>query len=129
MVRRGALVLAVLVLCAGCGGGSGSHNDSPKTTCTKANDIQRLATQAEAAATSGAANAQDLINQLGGAVNGAVKGAKSGPVSVDLSVVANDVDRLDVDFKDNKSSVPGDIRSLQDSLIKLAMDCSAVLTG
>lgn len=129
MVRKGALVLAVLVLCVGCSGGEGSHNDSPKTTCIKANDIQRKATAAETAASSGAANAQDLINELGGAVNGAVKGAQSGAVSIDLSVVANDVDRFDVDFKDNKSNLPGDIRSLQDSLIKLAMDCSQVLTG
>jgi hypothetical protein len=130
-MRRTAAVAAVLfVFGTACSKGGPASQDSPKATCQKANDIQRKATAAEAAIAAGAANAGSLIEDLGGAVTNARDAAKEGTaVAVDLEVVFNDVDRLDNDYKNDKGKVAGDVNSLKDSLIKLGMDCSDVLTG
>jgi len=120
----------VFALSVACSKSSPAGHDTPQVTCQKANDIQRKATAAESAIASGSAGAKNAIDELGGAVLGARRAAESGtPPAIDLAVVANDVDRLGVDFNDKNPAVSTDVNTLKDSLIKLGMDCSNILTG
>jgi hypothetical protein len=129
MMRRPVVALIVLGLGAACSHGAPAQ-ETAKQTCIRGNEIQQKATAAEAAALSGASNAQDLINELGGAVTGALKRVQHGlDISGDLQVLNGLVDHLDLDYKNDRSKVPADVAALKDVLIKFGMDCSAYLTG
>jgi hypothetical protein len=121
------LVIGLLIAVSGCGGSS-AGGDSPKTTCEKANKIQQLATKAEQEI--GTPDATKAISELGGAVTEAERNAKKGSAAaIDLNVVLNAVGRLHEDVVTDPSQVPADVASLKEELIKLAMDCSKVLTS
>jgi hypothetical protein len=129
-VRRATMIIGAIAIVSGCGGpgSSPSHNDSRKTTCEKANAIQRQAAKVEAAIAGGSSDT-NAIDTLGAAVTGAVNGAKKGtPEGIDLNVVLADVHRLRDDAGD-RSKILVDANTLRNSLIKLGMDCSRVLTG
>ncbi|HET7380642.1 MAG TPA: hypothetical protein VFJ24_11415 [Gaiellales bacterium] len=94
-----------------------------KTTCEKANKVQRLADLRSAG---------DLkaIGDLGEAATEAAKGAKKGSAAArDLNSVADAAGNLHEDVATDQSQVPTDIASLRNWLDRLARDCSKVLTG
>lgn len=136
-MRRISVLICAVILLSGCGGsghsgggGGPGGNDSPKDTCDKSNVIQRKATAAEAAIAAGSSDDLRLVSELGGAVLDAAHGVQHGtPEAADLNVVLADVDRLHTDLAGDTSKVPIDVGTLKNSLIKLGMDCSQVLTG
>jgi hypothetical protein len=128
-VRRLCVVIVLLLVVSGCGGSGGSAGgDSLKQTCEKANNIQRLATKAEQEL--GQPDDLKAIAELGGAATGAARGAKKGSAAArDLNGVVDAAGQLHEDVANNQSQVPADVASLKNWLIKLAQDCSKVLTG
>ena len=128
-MRRLCVVIALLTVVSGCGGSGGSAGgDSPKTTCEKANKVQRLASKA--LADLGSAGDLKAIGDLGQAATEAAQGAKKGSAAArDLNGVVDAAGQLHEDVATDQSQVPTDIASLRNWLDKLAQDCSKVLTG